>query len=245
MAKILLHDIETSPIIGYTWGLYEQNVIEIIEDWQVLCVAYKWLGETETHMISQDELPMYRPGVNSDFMVVAKLQKLFDEADIVVGHNSDTFDNKKLQARMMIHGLNPPSPYMQIDTKKVAKRYGAFTSNKLADLAKDLGIARKGETGGFETWKGCMAGDPKAWAKMKEYNKQDVVVLEELYLRLRPWITNHPNLGLIDRGDPDSCENCSGTSLNKRGTRYTNRRRYHRLRCNSCGHWQKGALIKA
>lgn len=249
MAKILLYDLETSYIITREkkWGIYDENPIarEILADVQILCFAYKWLGEDEIHVVSQDDLPGYEPGVNNDFMVVASLWKLFGEADIVIAHNGDQFDQKKTNARLAIHDLDPPSNYFQVDTKKVAKRYFGFSSNKLSDLAIALGLDHKADAGGIKTWDGCLEGDPKAWAHMKEYNKQDVKVLEEVYLKLRPWIANHPNIGLIDRGDPDSCENCGGTSLHKRGTRYTNRRRYHRLRCNTCGHWQKGALIKA
>jgi hypothetical protein len=247
MSKILLYDLETSYIITREkkWGLYDENPLnrEIIEDMQILCFAYKWLGEDKVKVISQDDFPSYVPGVNNDFMVVAALYQLFSEADIVIAHNGDQFDQRKTNARLAIRGFDPPSNYFQVDTKKVAKRYFGFTSNKLSDLAIALGLDHKADAGGLSTWDGCLAGDPKAWKHMKEYNKQDVKVLEQIYLKLRPWIVNHPNIGLIDNEDPDLCENCGSDKLIRRGTRYTSRRRYQRLRCE-CGHWQKGKLIK-
>ena len=30
--RILLFDIETSPLISYTWGIWEQDVIEVKEE---------------------------------------------------------------------------------------------------------------------------------------------------------------------------------------------------------------------
>lgn len=236
-AKVLFYDIETSPIIGYTWGVWQQDVVAIKEDWQILTVAWKWLGDSKVHCIGQDDFPNYKPGVNNDIEVVKQIHKLFDEADIVIAHNGNSFDQPKCQARMMVHGLTPPSPYKQIDTKRLAKRYAAFTRNNLKWLAKDLNVAQKGDAGGFETWEGCLAGDPKAWRKMKRYNKQDIPPLEDIYKKLAPWMTNHPNMARITNM-PEACPNCMAVGkLQSRGTRVTNVSRFFRYQCQACGHW--------
>ena len=238
-AKVLVMDIEISPLITYTWGIYDVNAIEVIEDWQILCFAYKWLDDKKTYVVSQDDFKGYKPGVNNDFMVVAKLWALFNEADVVIAHNGDKFDIKKVNARFMAHGLTPPAPYKTIDTLKVARKYASFTSNKLDDLGVKLGVGRKESTGGFETWKGCVAGDKKAWDKMRKYNKQDVVLLENVYYRLRPWIQNHPAINVIN-GDRFSCPKCGAGPLQKRGTNHiTKTGRYQRYQCQSCGGWSQ------
>lgn len=218
MSKILLYDIETSPLITYAWQIYEADAIEVIEDTQILCFAYKWLDTKTIKVIGQDDFKSYKPGVNNDINVVKALRDLFDEADVVIAHNGDQFDQKICQARMMIHGLKPPSPYKQIDTKKVAKRYGRFTSNKLDHLNKGFGYSGKIETGGFATWKGCMAGVKSSWNKMKRYNKMDVRELELLYLHMRPWIQNHPNRAALDE-NPIACPNCGEGPLKVSKTR--------------------------
>jgi DNA-directed RNA polymerase subunit RPC12/RpoP len=233
--KVLIYDIETSPIIGYTWGVWEQNVIEVIEDWQILSVAWKWLGEKKTHVLGQDDLRGYVPGVNDDSAIVAILWDLFDEADIVVAHNGNSFDQKKSQARMMIRGLTPPSPYKQIDTKCIAKKYAAFTRNNLKHLANDLNtFNKKGDAGGFETWQGCLAGDKKAWATMKKYNKQDITTLEDLYLKLLPWMQTHPTAG-----EKNACPKCGSKELQYRGFAVTNVAKYRRVHCQNCGGWSR------
>lgn len=229
--KILLYDIETSPLISYTWGTYEQNVIRVIEEWYILCFAYKWLGEKQTHVISLPDFPSYSKHPKDDKHVVKALHKLFSEADVIIAHNGDKFDQKKSNARFIFHGLKPPEPYRTIDTLKVARKYAAFTSNRLDALGDFMHLGRKAETGGFDLWLDCMAGKKEAWRKMKKYNKQDVVLLEQVYYTLRPWIDNHP--AATDK--PDACPKCGHTVLMSRGWRVTKTTRYRRFSCNNCG----------
>lgn len=239
MSRVLLYDIENSPIISYNWGIWEQNAVEIVEDWQILTVAWKWLDEKKVYVIGQDDFDDWKPGVNNDKNVVKKIHELFNEADVVIAHNGDSFDQKKSQARMLVHGMQPPSPYRQIDTKKVAKRYARFTSVRLGHLGGFLGVGQKLETGGFATWKGCLAGDPASWSKMKKYNKQDVSLLEEVYLKLRPWIQNHPGLNVLDN-KPEACPKCGEGPLQARGFAVSKVGKKQRYQCQSCGGWSQG-----
>lgn len=233
--RTLLYDVETSPLTIYSWAIYETNAIKIIKEGQILCFAYKWLGDKKVRVIGQDDFQDYKPGVLNDKSVVKALWELFDEADVVVAHNGNSYDQKYTQARMMVHNMKPPSPYQQIDTKLVAKRYGRFSSNKLDDLGKSLSLGQKLDAGGFSTWEGCMAGVKKDWNTMKKYNKQDVALLEQLYLHLRPWITNHPASNVIG-GKPASCKNCGATKIYA-GMKYraTNTNLYQYFRCMGCG----------
>ncbi len=239
MSKVLVYDIETSPIISYNWGIWEQNAIEVIEDWQILTVAYKWLGDKKVSVIGQDDFIEYVPGENNDRILVEFLRDLFDEADVVIAHNGDAFDQKKSQARMLAHQLTPPSPYQQIDTYKIAKKYACFSFNKLDYLGEKLGVGRKSKSGGFDTWKGCLAGDKKAWNLMKKYNKHDVELLERVYLKLRPWITSHPAMNVMD-GRPQACPKCGEGPLQRRGTAKINKTTYaERYQCQACGGWSQ------
>lgn len=241
-AKILLYDLETSPLITYAWRIWDADAIEVIEDMQILCFAYKWLDQKKIHVVSQDDMPGYTPGVNDDKEVVKVLRDLFDEADIVLAHNGCAYDQKVSQARMMVHNLLPPTPYKQIDTKKVAKQYGRFTSNKLDFLNKTFGFEGKIDTGGFATWKGCLAGEKKSWRRMKKYNKKDVEELEKLYLHLRPWIENHPSRAVLEKR-PDACPKCGSDKMNA-GMKYkaTNTNLYQYFRCMECGGMAKARI---
>lgn len=225
--KILLFDIETTPNLGYTWQKYDQNVLAFQREWQLLSFAYKWLGEKEVHCVANRSLT-----TKGDRTITKQLWKLFDEADILIAHNGDSFDVKKAKAKFIEHGLVPPSPSATIDTKKLAKNNFKFNSNSLNDLGKILGLGEKLSTGGFELWLGCMAGDEKAWAKMIRYNKQDVVLLEKVYLKLRGWARTSPIHAYVDGTD---CPKCGSDRMKKRGFVYLTSGIYQAHQCKSCG----------
>ncbi|MFA5048549.1 MAG: ribonuclease H-like domain-containing protein [Patescibacteria group bacterium] len=241
--KILLFDIETKPSLAYIWSLWtETRSTDFIEkDWGILCWCAKWLNEKE---IMSSALPdfdkAYSQNSDNDKLVLEKLWKLLDEADIVIAHNLCHFDQKKANARFIINGLTPPSPYRVIDTLDVAKRYFAFTSNRLNDLGKFLKIGKKVHTGGFELWRKCMNGDLKAWDKMVRYCKGDVKLLEKVYKKLLPYINTHPNLGTYIDDDQPRCKNCGSKDLFKQGFQYTNFGKYQQYSCKKCGSWMKG-----
>lgn len=241
--RILIYDIETAPIIGAVWQKYEANLVWTVQDWYMLCFAYRWLGEKKTYVVSQRDSGNYKPGSEDDSDVIRKLRQLFDEADIVVAHNGNNFDQKKTNARIAYWGMSPPAPYKQVDTLQAARRYFKFTSNKLDDLGEFLGVGRKLDTGGAKLWKGCMAGVAKDWKQMENYNKQDVVLLEKVYLKLKPWMTTHPNIARLSNR-PEVCprNGCDAKYLQSRGERVTNVSRFKRYQCQKCGAWCSSRL---
>lgn len=171
--------METSPILGYTWGLWEQTVIKRLKSFTILSVAYQWLG-AKTHVLACDSI--------TERQLLVRLWNLLDEADIVIAHNGDSFDIKKINTRFIIYKLPPPSPYRTIDTKKEAKRIAAFDSNSLNNLGLDLDEGEKIKHRGFDMWEGCMAGVQRDWNDMKRYNIKDVDLLVRVFKRLRPWM---------------------------------------------------------
>lgn len=241
--KILFFDIETMANLGYVWGKWEQDVIQFKEHWYFLSFAYKWLGEKKTYVCSLPDYPVYKKDKTNDYQLVKALWKLFDEADVVVAHNGASFDVKKANAKFIKHGLKPPRPYKVVDTKTIAKRYFRFDSNKLDDLGEYFNLGRKINTGGFELWIGCATGDKKSWKKMCDYNIQDVILLEKVYLKMLPYVTNHPNLNLL-QDTTHCCPNCSSHRLQKRGTAIVGRTSIvQRYQCNECGAWSQGAKM--
>lgn len=234
-AKILIYDIETTPIIMAAWGVFEANALWLVEDWYILCFAYRWAHETTTRTVALPDFPLYKKEPKNDYEVARRLWELFDEADIIVAHNGDHFDQKKVNARLSQHGLGPPSPYRQVDTLKASKRYFKFTSNRLDALGETFRFGRKIDTGGAGLWRDCMEGNETSWKKMVRYCKRDVILLYKLYLQLRPWMTTHPSVHHHD----EACPKCGSKNLQRRGY-YHNATRtysYQKFRCNDCGGW--------
>lgn len=242
--KTLILDIETSPIMAKVWSLWKQNISldQIEEDWFIMAYSAKWLGDTE---VIYDDC---RDSIGDDEALLEGIHALLDEADFVVAHNGDKFDIPKINARFILSGFTPPSPYRVIDTVKISKKHFGFTSNKLAFLTKNLCVDEKldhSKFPGFKLWNECMNGNEEAWDEMRDYNIMDVVSLEELYETLRPWYSSHPNVRSADPSeDGATCPKCGSEHLQRRGFHYTNKGKYQRYQCNDCGGWSSSTYTE-
>jgi hypothetical protein len=234
--RIVLIDIESSPALGWTWQRYEADVLKCERDWELLSFAYKELGRQPTRVIAR---PDFRD--KTDRGLTQAAWKVLDEADVVVGHNLDKFDVRKLKAKFVEHGLAPPRTFKTIDTLKIARQQFAFSSNRLNDLAATLKLGSKVKTGGVGLWFDCLAGCKKAWAKMRRYNAHDVVLLERVYEKLKSWYPSHPNLALYE--DRPGCPVCSSLKVQRRGWRVNLSRKVPRFQCQDCGHWMASAQL--
>jgi DNA polymerase III epsilon subunit-like protein len=213
--------------------MYEQNVIDLKKSWYILSFAYKWQGEKKVTTKALPDYKRFRKDIEDDRDLVRDLHALFDEANIIIGHNGDKFDIKKSNARFIKHGLRPPSPYKTVDTLKIARSKFAFVSNRLNDLGAYLGLGRKLPHTGFHLWKRCMLGDRKAYGHMRRYNARDVVLLERVWKKLAPWLPNHPAL------HSENCPVCKSHKVQRRGPANVKAKKPSRFRfeCRSCGHW--------
>lgn len=234
-AKILILDIETAPNVAYVWGAWKQNVgqNQWVRKGYVMSYAAKWLGE--------DSIIYNENRGTNDVKILFDLFALLNEADVVVAHHGDKFDLPTIKGRGLIHGFSPPSPYHTVDTKKVAANNFRFVSNSLANLCEELDLPRKKDHKkfpGFELWIQCMAGNEEAWQEMKEYNIADVVSLEHLYLRMLPYINNHPNVSYDSDADDVTCPKCGSRNIQWRGYWYSRAGLcYRKFQCMDCGGW--------
>jgi uncharacterized protein YprB with RNaseH-like and TPR domain len=228
--RILFFDIETAPIKGYTWGTYEQSVIKVIEDWFVLSYAAKFRDDDRFFYLDQ----RYAKPIEDDFQLLCGIHHLLSECDITVSHNGIKFDHKKLNARFIKHGLPPLNHYTQIDTLKIARKHFAFTSNKLADLAKflncDIHKSTHAKFPGFSMWDECLKGNMEAFEEMQAYNQTDVDVLIQVFNKLAPWDStiNYQSFHYVP-----TCS-CGNTKFYKDGFKYSRQGKFQVRRCSEC-----------
>jgi predicted RNA-binding Zn-ribbon protein involved in translation (DUF1610 family) len=232
--KTLIYDLEVSPILGWNYEKYESNMVAMEHDYFLLSVAYKWLGEKQVHVLALPDYKTYKKDRYDDKELVKDFHKVLSEAQIVIGHNMARFDERKVNARMVLNGLDCPSHRQVIDTLRVARSKFAFTSNKLADLAEYLQIPQGKMHVDSAQWIKAIHGDMKTWDHIKKYNKRDIEVTEQVYLKLRSYMTNHPNMN-IDSNDPFACPTCGHDDLIKRGPRITKSGYKHHYQCKGCG----------
>ena len=236
-AKILLYDLEVSREVveGYRNGR-DFNVVKTIRNQELMCFAYKWLGERAVKFVSMHDN-------DDDMTMTEKLWELLDEADIAVAHNANGFDNKMANRFFIKDGLPPVKPYKTVDTLSVARSQFKFPSNRLNDLCEFLGLGSKEKVTYADVETAFLAGDKGAERLMKKYNVKDVELLEKLYLELLPYIRNHPNLGDINQVD-GICPKCESANLIKEGTHARRGGRVQSYSCGYCGGWCNEATIK-
>lgn len=168
-----------------------------------------------------------------DGSIMQGIWNLMDQANIIIAQNGDRFDIRKLNARFIKNGFIPPMSYQSIDTLRIMKRYFSFSSYRLDYANQFLGLPPKQKTD-YSLWKECINGNKKALKEMVEYNRNDVIILEDLYIKLRPWIKSHPNLNLYVESENSICPNCGSDNLIFCGEYYTTVSRFNSFRCE-CG----------
>jgi hypothetical protein len=237
VAKVLIFDIETAPILAHVWGLWENNVglNQMITDWHVLSWSAKWLDAPEDQIMYMDQ--RNSPDVEDDKAILEEIWDLLDMADVVITQNGKSFDQKKLNARFLPpNDLGPPSSFKHIDTKILAQRHFALPSYKLEYMTEKFCVKYKKlkhkDFPGHELWKECLKGNVKAWDEMELYNKHDVLSLEELYHVFSAWETS-VNFNLYHDKEEHVCK-CGSKDHIKNGFYYTNMGKFQKFRCKTC-----------
>lgn len=235
--RIMFWDIETSLSILSSFTLHNDYISpeNILKDWHIICASWKYLGDKRVYSVSV--LDNKNKDIDNDLYVVKALSDAIKDVDLLVAHNGDKFDVKKLNARLMYHNLDPLPAVLTLDTHKEIKKVACFTSHKLSYLGPHLGVGEKlKNTPGL--WIKILGGDIKCIKEMIEYNKVDTVLLEKLYLRTRKYYKTPPNLA------PDgelACTTCQSYNIQARGYNTTKSGlRYQRYKCNACSSWFQG-----
>lgn len=190
--KILLLDIETSHMEFRAWDTGEQYVRwdQITKPWMVICWSAKWLFDKKTF---SGVLTPHEAKTRNDIRIVKKIHALMSNADIIITQNGDWFDLKKLNWKFIKSGLLPNNKYHSIDTLKQSRKIAKPSSHALDSVAQELGFGKKSPMV-EQDWINAEAGDITALTKMSTYCNNDVFLLEDWYLILRPWMKTHPNL---------------------------------------------------
>lgn len=237
-AKILFIDIETAPLKGLLWSIWQDGIAlnQLQTDWYILSFTAKWAHEDE--VIYMDKRDSFDD--EDDTKMLSKIWELLNEADYVAGHNTKRFDVKKIFARFILNGFSRPSTFRHIDTLQIAKSIFGFTSNKLEYLTDKMCQKYKKSSHkkfpGFKLWDECLKGNLEAWEEMEDYNNFDVLSNQELYEVFMPWDTKLPN---FDVHEDDIIES---DDWEEDGFHYSNLGKYRRYRNVHTGQQRRGRI---
>jgi uncharacterized protein YprB with RNaseH-like and TPR domain len=203
----------------------------------VLCVGFKEVG------VGKPEVLNILNYAGKD--LIAKEKKLLKDvsaklltADVWLYHFGMYYDLPFINTRLLYHNLPilPPN-FSAIDTWKISRNRLKLRNNRLITISEFMGTEDEKNAIKPEQWIRALGGHSPSMDYIVEHCRRDVLVLEEVYNRLRPLVLDHPNRGLVDgRG---GCSVCGEQKLQKRGFHITRTRKYQRYQCSSCGAWSK------
>lgn len=223
-ANVFIFDIETSPILGYSWEKWFPSggrLLKVVKDRQLLCASGRWFhgGKLQFKRVKK---------YGNDAEVAEWLRQQFDKADLIIAHNGTKCDKVRSRTRMMAgNKKKPDSNPPVVDTLAFAKRHCGFTGNSLDDLLEFFGHPKKKKVD-FDLWLGVMAGGTKAWAKMRYYNMHDVHSLYLLLIDMLPWMLKHPTYRRLLLAPKVRCVKCKSRLVQSRGKDWA---------CQECGKW--------
>lgn len=241
-SKVLVIDVETLPLLGYTFNPWNTSITpsHLVKDFCILSYAAKWLGDDR---IISDILTPREAISRNDKRLLQKPWRLLEEADVIITHNGKRFDIRKLNARFWKNKYHKPASYKMIDTLVAAKSVFGLTYNSMDFIAEYVEMDRKLDTN-FALWVACDNGDREALRYMREYNEQDIRTQESIYMEMREWIPNHPDMSVYARMD-NVCPVCLSTNHERIGFYVAKKLRYNEHRCADCNAvWHDSNAVK-
>ena len=201
----------------------------------MLCMGYKQLGASKARCISITDFPEFKKDPTNDYYLVKASADALRDADMWITWYGGRFDLPYLQSRLVYHGLPILPPVQHVDGWRIAKYKMKLNSNRLASVTGFLGLADKTPLTG-PIWIRAAAGHKPSVKYVVEHCLQDVEVLEQVYNKIKPLMTNHPGLGVM-LGKTIACPVCGADDLQRRGFHMTRLRKYQRFQCQKCGAW--------
>lgn len=232
--RILFYDLETKPIKFWGWRTGKQYVghSQIVdgEKFDLITIAWKWLGEKKVSCLDWG-VKEQDSGKMLDAFV-----KVLESADVVIGQNNLSFDDKQLNMQRMLHNQPPIAWCTSEDMRRQIKKHFYVTSSSLEYMSKLLTGEGKDRMS-FQDWVDVVDRKcPKALAKMRKYNMKDVLKTEAVWKRIRPYITPKAHRGIIAHSEKHSCKSCGSLRLIKDGRVYNMTTSRQRYKCADCGH---------
>lgn len=229
--KRLFFDIETSPMLVYSWRIGNKISLShenIVKNWGIITICYKWEFEDEVHSLTWDN--------QNDKEILKDFIKIALQADEMIGHNGDRFDIKKIRTRCIYHRIPMMPKYRTLDTLKKSRGNFYFDSNKLDYIGEYLGLGRKMQHEGFSLWIKCLNNDQEALSTMVEYCMRDVVLLEDVYHALEHYIKPNTHAGVHNGSPKWSCPICASENVKFVKTDVTQKGTLSRVvQCDDCG----------
>ena len=206
--KRLFFDIETSPCLGWFWRpgwKVRLSYDNIIEHAKIICISYKWENEDKVQTLVWDK-------DKDDGKMIKKFIKVMNSADEIIAHNGDRFDLKWIRSRALTHGINSVPRWASFDTLKSVRANIQLPSNRLGDIGRYFGLSEKIKTDP-DLWKNIVFGDSSRMQEMIDYCEQDVILLEQVYQKVKGVVPLKTHVGVTGMREKWSCPACGSQKV--------------------------------
>jgi len=233
--RVLIYDIETSRMLVKTWwtgkGYVGSN--QIVREPYIITIAWKWFGDDDIQYVHWDKS-------HNDRSMLTEFLKEYNRADLIIGQNNDKFDNRWVNARALKHGLRVNTMVRSLDLMKQAKKYFRLPGYSMKFMTEFVGVETKMDHEGIIMWDmiedGTQEQQSEYLQKMIDYNVQDIVATEQMYLRFREYIGHTTHIGMFTGGDQHDCPSCASDDVDHNRVTYTPAGTLqHIMRCKDCG----------
>lgn len=175
--KIVFYDLETTDLKALMG--------------RVLCGSFVTYASDDVVTLRADD-PKYRSKDSiDDRKLVVAIRDILEEADMIVGWNSELFDIPFLNARLALAGERPFNPHFHLDlmwySGGSSMRIG---SKKLDNVAKFFDLDQQKTPITWKDWQRAATGDIEAMHMVVKHCEADVLILKEVYDHLLPYVKN-------------------------------------------------------
>lgn len=202
----------------------------------ILAIGYKWVGEKRVYCPT---ILDNSKGMLDDKALVQDFSAVFNEADYVISWYGKRYDIPFIETKLLKYRLPPLAPKYHLDIWEAARKQFKLHSNRLAAWEKFLGTPDSKTEIDYESWLKAAHGDKRAIAEVVDHCRKDVLVLEQVFERFRPWLDKEPPRALFT-GDQEGCPSCGSKHVERRGTKVAATRLYKQFHCLDCGRWYRG-----
>jgi hypothetical protein len=241
--RIIILDFETGPDLKEALNCWTQlsNYPGQTLKGQVQsiwCFGWKVLGSAASEVKCAWDFPAWKDDVNDDRALITYVKEVLSGADAIITQNGKRFDFPVLQTRLLKWDMDLLDPDINhIDTKCAKRGNLSLISKSLNNMGRFLLDEMKMDHEGWQLWVKTHGRDMIAAEIMRNYCRQDVLLLEKLYYKLRPILSKIPNHNLFSPMRENSCPSCGSTRLKSNGKRFTSARAYRRYICLDCRTW--------
>lgn len=126
-----------------------------------------------------------KPKANNDKQLTQDILQRLNQFDVIIGWYSKRYDIPFMKTRALKYGLPFLDPRIRhIDLYDTSKKKLKMHSNRLEAVSEFLGIHGKTKISP-DAWNEAIRDNPKGMKEVVHHNRYDVIVLEQVYQKLK------------------------------------------------------------